>query len=110
MEHKVELCHIGGITATVEKLSGILVDMVKASGCSACLEFVKNKIFVSLQNYASIHNIDICQVGKISCEIIYTPDAEVIVKYLEIEPKILWVYPDFEVSNNVYSNTEWVIN
>ena len=29
--------------------------------------------------------------------------------YLEIEPEVLWVYPDFEVENYVYSNTEWHI-
>lgn len=110
MEHKVELCHIGGITATVEKLSDIVVNLMQASGGSACLEYIKNQILVSLQNYASVHNIDICQVGKISCGIVYSPDAEVIVKYLEIEPKVIWVYPDFEVSNNVYSNTDWSIN
>lgn len=28
-------------------------------------------------------------------------------KYLEIEPKVLWVYPDFESTNDVYSNTMW---
>ena len=32
------------------------------------------------------------------------------VLYLEIEPDTLWVYPDMEVSNNVYSNTSWNIN
>ena len=30
--------------------------------------------------------------------------------YLEIEPEILWVYPDFERENYVYSNTSWFIN
>ena len=30
--------------------------------------------------------------------------------YLEIEPKILWVYPDWERTNDVYSNTTWHIN
>lgn len=41
---------------------------------------------------------------------VYSPDADVDILYLEIEPELIWVYPDFEVSNNVYSNTEWVIN
>lgn len=30
--------------------------------------------------------------------------------YLEIEPEVLWVYPDFDVENYVYSNTNWFIN
>ena len=30
--------------------------------------------------------------------------------YLEIEPTILWVYPDIENTNDVFSNTYWRIN
>jgi len=30
--------------------------------------------------------------------------------YLEIEPTILWVYPDWERTNDVFSNTTWNIN
>lgn len=27
--------------------------------------------------------------------------------YLEIEPEIIWVYPDWSAYNDVYSNTTW---
>jgi len=27
--------------------------------------------------------------------------------YLEIEPETIWVYPDWAVDNDVYSNTQW---
>ena len=27
--------------------------------------------------------------------------------YLEIEPEIIWVYPDWSAQNDVYSNTTW---
>ena len=30
--------------------------------------------------------------------------------YLEISPEVIWVYPDFDVENYVYSNTTWYIN
>ena len=30
-------------------------------------------------------------------------------KYLEIEPKILWVYADLEAYNDVYSNVSWKV-
>lgn len=30
--------------------------------------------------------------------------------YLEIEPELIWVYPDMDTSNNVYSNTTWNID
>lgn len=38
-----------------------------------------------------------------------TGGGEETVLYLEIEPTVLWVYPDYERENNVYSNTEWFI-
>ena len=30
--------------------------------------------------------------------------------YLEIEPELIWVYPDWGVDNNVYSNTIWNVD
>lgn len=30
--------------------------------------------------------------------------------YLEIEPEIIWVVPDWAVDNEVFSNTTWNIN
>lgn len=27
--------------------------------------------------------------------------------YLEIEPELIWVYPDWSAHNDVYSNTTW---
>jgi len=35
------------------------------------------------------------------------PEAE---NYLEIEPEVIWVYPDFESMNYVFSNTTWNVN
>jgi len=32
------------------------------------------------------------------------------IPYLEIEPEFIWVYPDFEVDNDVYSNLTWNVN
>ena len=29
--------------------------------------------------------------------------------YLEIEPELIWIYPDWSVENRVYSNTNWII-
>lgn len=30
--------------------------------------------------------------------------------YLEIEPEIIWVNPDWAVDNDVYSNVTWNVN
>ena len=29
--------------------------------------------------------------------------------YLEIHPELIWVYPDIESSNDVYSNLDWIV-
>ena len=47
-------------------------------------------------------------VVKVIC--VPGPTQEEIQYYLEIDPEIIWVYPDFEVDNMVYSNTDWTIN
>lgn len=45
--------------------------------------------------------------SNIKCEFerVYEEVGEA--KYLEIEPTVLWVYPDIESMNDVYSNTHW---
>lgn len=29
--------------------------------------------------------------------------------YLEIHPELIWVYPDIESDNDVYSNLDWIV-
>lgn len=43
------------------------------------------------------------KIDKFCGQILPTP-------YLEIVPEIIWVYPDWEVENQVFSNTDWYIN
>ena len=58
------------------------LSLVQACNCNV-------PIFVKIDNYCG--------------QIIPTP-------YLEIEPEIIWVYPDWAVENQVFSNTDWYIN
>lgn len=37
-------------------------------------------------------------------------DTDIRTPYLEIEPTILWVYPDIANTNDVFSNTYWRVN
>jgi len=37
-------------------------------------------------------------------------DASVRTPYLDIDPTLLWIYPDIESSNDVISNTFWHVN
>ena len=58
------------------------IRLAKATSCNV-------PIFVKIDNYCG--------------QILPTP-------YLEIEPEIIWVYPDWAVDNQVFSNTDWYIN
>ena len=62
---------------------------------SACLERIHSCI--TLQRQPSGVLLErVCDISNIP--------------YLEIEPEFIWVYPDFEVDNDVYSNLTWNIN
>lgn len=50
------------------------------------------------------------RIGGITSTLTYTSDVTPVPDYLEIEPEVIWVYPDYESWNNVYSNTTWNIN
>ncbi len=43
------------------------------------------------------------KIDKFCGQILPTP-------YLEIEPEMIWVYSDWEIENQVFSNTDWYIN
>lgn len=53
-------------------------------------------------------------IGAVSIGKAYLGDVLVFQKgsapYLEIEPELIWVNPDWGTSNNVYSNTTWNVN
>lgn len=53
-------------------------------------------------------------LGPVSIGRAYLGDVLVFQKaaapYLEIEPELIWVNPDWGVDNNVYSNTNWNID
>lgn len=52
----------------------------------------------------------ICKNTSISVQVTTICEPSIGDFYLEIEPELLWVYPDIETYNKVISNTSWVIN
>lgn len=36
--------------------------------------------------------------------------TDIFTEYLEINPTVLWVYPDIPRDNDVYSNLSWIVN
>ena len=59
---------------------------------------------------AEIVTSNLTVIASAVCTVNTGGGGEETVLYLEIEPEILWVYPDFERENYVYSNTDWYID
>ena len=110
---KVELLG-GNLCPCVEPVGGLSVDcsvikrthtrvrlvVTPVQNLDANIDFAYAKLLAS----ASSCNVPVfVKIDNFCGQIIPTA-------YLEIEPEILWVYPDFEVENYVYSNTDWYIN
>ena len=50
------------------------------------------------------------KVGGMTCRLGLVCKPNILHPYLEIEPELIWVYPDWATDNNVYSNTSWKVN
>lgn len=109
----VELVN-GGPCACVERVGGLSVDCSVVKKTRTRIRLVVQPVsnldvnidfaYAKLLAEASSCNVPIfVKIDNFCGQIIPTP-------YLEIEPETLWVYPDFEVENHVYSNTTWYIN
>lgn len=104
----------GGLCTCVGRVGSLSVDYSIVKKTRARIRLVVRPIssldanidfaYAKLLAEASSCNVPIfVKIDNFCGQIIPTP-------YLEIEPEILWVYPDFEVENYVYSNTNWYIN
>ena len=87
---KVEFERIGDLSASMERVDGIHLDFT--------LDKSGELIFGAER------------VGGIECKLTYTDRKDISNKYLEIEPEVLWVWPNLESLNDVYSNVTWHIN
>ena len=88
-----------GISSEAEKLSFIRTLTEKIGGST--FSFFQ-------RNYNTEYSVS--REDGISCELVYTDEPNIPKPYLEIEPTFLWVYPDFETMNDVYSNVIWKID
>ena len=104
-----KLNRVDGISAFAENEGGINADVELVSGINAFLEPGVIPFSFSFNKKEGIV-FDADRLDGIGCTLTYTDRQDISRKYLEIEPEILWVYPDLENYNNVYSNTLWLVN
>lgn len=79
-------------------------------GISASLSRVGGGIEASLTMKDGGISANFKRVGGMSCRmgLICTPNISH--PYLEINPEIIWVYPDWSAYNDVISNTHWNVD
>ena len=77
----------------------LTVKFTRVGGISASLTRVGGGISSSFKRVSGMT----CRMGLVCKPGIQRP-------YLEINPTILWVYPDWSASNDVYSNTHWNVD
>ena len=101
---------MGCISSILRRIGGISSSITKAGcGIESSLEMIGGGVTSSLRHVGGISS-SLRKVSGISCRIGLVCRPDIGDKYLEIEPKIIWVYPDWAVDNNVYSNTSWNVN
>lgn len=57
----------------------------------------------------TVKGLSCSAVGGISVRVSHVCTPNIRTPYLEIEPEIIWVYPEWAVDNDVFSNTTWHI-
>lgn len=93
------LRRIGGITSSLTRIDGgITTEFSHGGGIESSFSRVGG-IASSFRKVGGIQS----RMGLVCKPNIMRP-------YLEIAPEIIWVYPDWAVDNNVYSNTHWNVD
>lgn len=91
----VTYTRLGCITADVERVGGISCSATRLGGVSATTTRVGGM------------SADMKRSGGVTCRFALICTTGIIAPYLEINPEIIWVYPDWSAYNDVYSNTRW---
>ena len=107
-------------SAELERIEGIAVSFYRdGDSVSVCTEQLP-QMTASLCpdgkefsfSFGRMGGMDVAasRLSGMGCSFEYTDKADINEKYLEIEPTVLWVFPDLESMNDVYSNVTWRIN
>lgn len=109
---------MGCLTVTYTKLGGILADTKRDGGvtCNAtriggiiCHAAHIGRIFATATKIGGI-SARMERNGGMTCQFALICDTGFVDPYLEINPEIIWVYPDWSAYNDVYSNTNWNVD
>lgn len=94
----VTYTRLGGITANAELVGRISCSASRIGGISTTASRIGG-VDTSME-----------RVGGMTCRFSLICTTGVVPLYLEINPEIIWVYPDWSAYNDVYSNTHWNVD
>jgi len=105
-----KLNRLDGISASLERDGGsVSACLVPVPQMTASLCRDDDELSFSFDRKGDM-SVAVTRKECFKCVLEYTDRADVMAKYLEIEPELLWVYPDLSNYNNVYSNVTWIVN
>lgn len=96
-----KLTRVGGITASMTEVG---------CGMTASLSPYGGGLTASLVRKNGGISASFKRIGGMTCRMGLVCKPGIRKPYLEIEPKVIWVYPDWSAYNDVYSNTHWNVD
>lgn len=105
----VSLHRVDGINASLVGIGGIQAEMSETPHIDANLSKASAPFCIKLSHKVG-PELSAFKIGGITCTLVYVWDTNIGGPYLEISPNFIWVYSDFETSNEVFSNTTWEIH
>lgn len=99
---------MGCLSFTLSRIGGGDASLTRVDGHSARLEVIGG-IEASLTRDDD-YRASLTKKGGIACRMGLVCRANIMHPYLEIEPTLIWVYPDWAAENDVYSNTHWNVH
>lgn len=89
---------LGGVVAIAERVRGVSCTATRVGGISATATRIGGMTAKAKK------------MGGMTCRFSLICTTGLVPPYLEINPEIIWVYPDWSAQNEVLSNTRWNVN
>lgn len=110
---RADVSLVSGLDSCICCANGLSVDYELAQGCAVKISLIVSSVSDFEANVDYKKALTLAQASSCNVPIFVKldPVCQIIPSYyLEIEPEIIWVYSDWEVENQVFSNTDWYIN
>ena len=111
---RIDVEHVGGLSSSLECRNGLDVSWSLEKKCSVGLKLVVKPVSdlgIDIDYRKALRLAQACNCNVPVFVMIDTVCGQILpTPYLEIEPEVIWIYSDWGVENEVFSNTNWIIN